>query len=189
MKDTRIYNVNIDIKNAKILDENFESQLQTFINNKMFDKYNFKLVFIDNNIISEKFNWAVNKFVEEFMKEEGPFANPSGGAKLIERFITGLCNLKNGNLKSGPDTVSIEVFHTKDRYKNKYFRVYFPKGIISEERYNNLMVLGPDWIFGEFSYDVLMDYVYPALFWFLYEEDEMNNEEYLDFKKYMFGLA
>ena len=188
-KDTKTLNVNIDIKNAKILDENFDELLKEHVNNMIMKRYDLKLNFIDNNIVSDEFNWAVNKYVSLVTKNEGSFANKNY-LSLIPRFSKGLCNIFNrNNVGNYFDKVIIEIFYMCENAIGKYFRAYLPEGIISQERYNNLMVLGPDNLAGEFSLDVEVDYIFPALFCFLYEYEEQDNDKYLDYGMFQFGLA
>ena len=188
-KDTKILNVNIDIKNAKICDENFEEQLKINVNNMIMNRYDFKLNFIDNNIVSEKFNWVVNKYISEVTKENGCFANKNY-LQLIPRFIKGLCNYINKSFYDDyAHRVIIEIFFMCENASGKYFRAYLPTGIISPARYKDLMILGPDDLAGEFSLDTEIDYILPAFFCFIYDYDEIDNERYYKYNMYQFGLA
>ena len=195
MKDVRTYNVRLDIKNKQILNENFEETLKELVNLKLKDKCDFKLNCIDSDMSSEVFNNVVNLYVEEVLKEKGSFADRVNAVANIQRFIKGLCNYmivlkqKSIGLLEYNDVQIIELFRLNDNYIGKYFRVYLPKGTILPGRYKNLMVLGPDHLKGEFSQDVELDYIFPALFWFLYEVGEYANASYLRYEYYMFGLA
>ena len=195
MKDFRTYSIKLDIKNKQILNENFEEILQELVNLKLRNKADFKLNCIDSDVSSEVFNNVVNLYVEEVLKEKGSFADRVNAVANIQRFIKGLCNymivLKQKMMSSIElqAVQTIEVFRLTDNYKGKYFRVDLPQRTITPERYQNLMVMGPDYLEGEFSRDITLDYIFPALFWFLYEVEEYNNESYLKYGNYMFGLA
>ena len=72
--------------------------------------------------------------------------------------------------------------------KKMYFCVDIPKDIISSEKREELIALGPDYISGGLSNNVIFDYILAPFYWFLYKNDLLNNEKYCDLCKYTFGL-
>ena len=68
-----------------------------------------------------------------------------------------------------------------------YFRINVKRDVISKEKYEEYMVLGPDYLVGnDLAY---LKEVLPAFYSYLYENDGFTNDKINDLSKYKIGLS
>ena len=69
------------------------------------------------------------------------------------------------------------------------FRASIPKKLIPDDRYNNLMALGPDYLSSVLSPEDIFRYVVPQFFFSLCEGDKFDDPAVSHLNSYMIGLA
>lgn len=183
MKNKKIMIVKIDWSKQKVLND---ERLDLIVSDFIARNVDFELVLIDaeNYIIDSNINVIVNKYIADCKKEKKPLAVKYNNISLF------IVNTMKHNAAAGwfikPDEkdVSFKVIAPD----GKSFCVDIPKRYISDDRYQDLMNLGPDYIEGGLSTDVIFNYVLAPFYWFLYKCDLLNAEDYNDLCNYKFGL-
>lgn len=184
MKNKKTMIVKIDLSKQKVLNENLDRIVNDFIERNI----DFELILIDvEYVIDSNINTIVNKYILDCKKENRPLVV---GYKSISLFIENLMKFNRKMtvsplVKVDEEKIPIDII-TYD--KKMYFCVDIPKDIISSEKQEELIASGQNYISGGLSNNVIFDYVLAPFYWFLYNNDLLNNEKYCDLWKYTFGL-
>ena len=184
MKNKKTMIVKLDWKNQKVLNENLNFIVSDFIKRNV----DFELVLIDaeNYVIDSNINTIVNQYIADCKKTKMPLAVDY---KLISEFIVNLMKYNKEQtasplIISDQDKTSFDIIAPN----KKSFRVDIPSNILSSIKYEDLMNLGPDYVLGGLSTDIIFNYVLSPFYWFLYRNDLLNDEKYGCLNNYQFGL-
>lgn len=188
MKNKKTYIVKIDWEKKEILDEKFELIIEGFTQTGV--DYQLQLIDI-NNVMDLRINTIVNEFIKhcKMADNKKPIVV---NIRFLKVFIVNL-------LKLFSSSQSPMVLLSQQEIENNFpvdiiapnrmsFRVNIPKQYLSG-RYDEMIAMGPDWLMGSFDDNVLIDYVMPSFYLFLFKNDLFEDEKCIDLAKYKFGLA
>lgn len=183
MKDKRTIIVKYDMKKEEVMYENLNEIVSGFIKVGA----DFELVLIDeNNIIVSSFNTIVNKYIADCKKEERPLCVYP---KLIKEFIVNLMKYNNSRrdiiaLSNDESKIPMDIIAPNQNN----FVIFLPKELINEEKYRELLGLGPDYLKGGLPLETIFEYVLAPFYLFLYKYDLFDDEKNNDLSTYMYGL-
>lgn len=178
-----IYNEKNDVV---IENDDFDNQLTRLMMNKII----INPVLIDKHgIANSKINEVVGKFLrvcqEQDLNHYCPYTKKDHFQSFAPLFRAFLNNLFHSF--SEPTDNLFDVFI--NQYSGEYFKVSIPSEHCPEDKYNNLLYLGPDGLFAKFSPQVVFDYVYPRFLLYLFDTDRLDaDSKETDLLKYNIGL-
>ncbi len=186
MKNKKTMIVKIDWDKQKVLNENLDFIVSDFIKKGI----DFELVLIDaeNYVIDSSINTIVNQYIADCKKTSTPLAvDYRAVSKFIENYM--MYNKKMATSKTfwvhpQPEEMSIQVVAPT----GKSFKVCIPRNSLSDDKIQDLTYLGADYIKGVLSTEIIFNYVLSPFYWFLYQNDLLNDEKYNDLGNYKFGF-
>lgn len=186
MKNKKTYIVKIDWEKKEILDEKFELIIEGFTQTGV--DYQLQLIDI-NNVMDLHINTIVNEFIKHCKMEDNkkPIVV---NIRLLKAFIVNLLKLFSISQSTIVSQQDVENNYPVDIIapNRMSFRVNIPKKYLSD-RYDEMIAMGADWLMGSFDDNVLIDYVLPSFYLFLFKNDLFEDEKCIDLAKYKFGLA
>ena len=183
MKNEKTYVVKISCKDAKILDENFDSIMDYLIGLNTITR----LYLIDEtNVVDLHINTIVNKYISDCKLDANTRPLAVDGKKVGQFIINLLKYIQTaGNFYTPPeDTIAFDIINSK----RQYFYVYIPNKYFSKDKYDDLFNLGPDYISAKLSGDIIFEYVLPAFYIFLFKNDLLDDPKSNNLSNYMIGL-
>lgn len=142
----------------------------------------FELLLIDAEslMIDSHINTIVNQYIADSKKANRPLVVTY---KAVKEFAENFMKYTN-SVPTGLPTDKIDIIAPNKRC----FGAELPQGILSREKVDDLMHLGPDHVPGNLPDDVLFDYVLSPFYLFLFKNDLLNNDEYGNLVNYQFGM-
>ncbi len=186
------YIVNFKNNDLKYLDSNIDFILNDIQNEKRRnDEFDFEIVSLfDGCVIDNTFSLIINTFVKDMMID-GTYYNiyyKKGQLTTITKeFIINLLDTKNRSVYyyDYDNYYQMEGFY----YKSQHYILFFlPKELMSDDKYNEYLGLGPDFMIGQLNQNVIFKYFIPYLYLDLAEENLLDNNEFKDITKYKVGL-
>lgn len=184
MKNKKTMIVKIDWNEQKVLNKNLNFIVTNFIKRGV----DFELVLLDaeNYVIDSNINAIVNQYILDCKKTKKPLAVD---CNLLSEFIENLMKYNiwqttNPLIVSNQDDVSLDIIAPNQ----KSFFVEIPSNLLTGIKLGELMTLGPDFVEGNLSNDVIFNYILSPFYWFLYTHDLLNDEKYGSLNNYQFGL-
>ena len=189
------YIIKFDTENIK----NFDSNLDlAFVDIKEMkwkhgEKFDFEIVgLFDGFVINEFFNAILNTLLKDVMKEDSMFYSVFNGEYAINNikgFIVDLFAVLNE--KQNIDDCQMDAFMwTKVFGDNRQFnfKFYLPKTIMTDEKFDNFLHMGPDYILGQLSPIEILQHVLAPLYIALAKANALNKDELKNFGSYQMGL-
>ncbi len=206
-KKKYIINFKVNEKYELELPEEFNSIIFELIrysrkrsfNSNLKQCYEYELVFVDeHNIIENRLNFLVEWYIKECLKDlrERNFAVTFNSEfyKNPELFFESLRNFINYSYKA----ILIEDCKIYSTYpedqdlfdvilSENYFKVFIPKDLVSEHKYNSFMLLGKDYLLGSFEPFIIEKYILPHYLMYAFLNDKLDDQTF-DLKKAEIGL-
>jgi hypothetical protein len=185
--------IKFDTANIKNFDSNLDLALVDIreMRWKHGNEFDFEIVgLFDGFVVNEFFNAIFNTFLKDVMKQDSMFYSAFNGeyaVNNIKGFIVDLFAALNRNI----DECQMEAFiRTKVFGGNKQFnfKFYLPKTIMTDEKFDNFLHMGPDYILGQLAPIQIMQYVLPPLYIALAEANALDKDELKNFGSYQMGL-
>ena len=175
-------------------DPNLEKALKDIKEKKFSYEENFdfeiKLIF-DEYVIDESINSILNTFLHDIMNEDSFFNSIYNSATFVDYIKEFIINVVKGGKMCLEDGCEMQAF-VWTKYWGKFQQFYFdfelPKTIITKEKYENFMGLGPDYIMGNLTPSQMFQYLVAPLYVELARADVLSVDEFKDIGKYQMGL-
>ena len=177
--------------------DNFDPNLDIALRDMQIGKqtygpyYDFEITgLFDGFVVNYAFDAILNTFLHDVTNEKSVFAyvfKSDCFADYVKGFIKGLYRQPDYS----DETVLMDAFirtKVEDRWNEFSVTVSLPRTIISEEKEESILALGPDHISNHFSADQLFEYFLPNLYRTLERADALDNEELRMITKYKIGL-
>lgn len=179
--------------------ENFDANFDLAINDikhmkqRHGDKFDFEIVgLFDGFIINEFFNGIFNTFLKDVLKKDSIFhsiVTRGDMANNVKAFIVNLF----ASLNSGYDNdycrmdafIWTKAFGDRRRFG---FDFYLPKTIMTEEKFDNFLNMGPDYMLGQLTPIEIFQHVLAPLYVELAKADALDKDELKNFGAYQMGL-
>jgi len=186
MTNTVTYYLRYDLdenRNVIIQNESFDYMITDIMNKSC----GLKLTLIDRfGIVNSKTDDIVNEFVHDCKERDENRYCPYLYDDDYEMFPIVLKNFISGLLKvlKTPYEGDFDVFNSKT-----VFRVDIPSEYVSDEKREEFLGLGPDYLIAQFSQNVIVENVLPAFYLNLFNRGKLS-EKSLDtnLRKYKIGL-
>ena len=187
MENKIIYNIKVDTNKNLILDDNYNNVINKLINDKINNNIDFKVnINNQNGIVDDELNVVVNCCINELFKKDNIFINNHNYSKMIEKFILNSIDIirknKDRDFVFDEEYIIFEVFRGFH-----YFRINPKRSVITEAKYNDFIVLGPEPL--KQSQFRTLNELLPAFYAFLYENNLFDDIALNDLSKYYIGLA
>lgn len=180
--------------------ENFDTNFDLAINDikhmkqRHGDKFDFEIVgLFDRFIINEFFNGIFNTFLKDVLKKESIFhsiVTRGDMANNVKEFIVNLFASLNGGYDN--DYCQMDAFMWTKAFGDRRqfdFKFYLPKTIMTEEKFDNFLNMGPDYILGQLTTIEIFQHVLAPLYVALAETDALDEDELKKFGSYQMGLS
>ena len=187
------YIIQFETANIRNFDPNFELALNQIKQLKMRhqDQFDFEIVGLFDGFVENcRFNAILNTFLKDIISEDNLFHY------IYENdFVWGvqefLANYWDYLQQKGNDGCAMDAFiWTKHWGKVAQFgsKFYLPNSIMTEEKCENFMMLGPDYIIAHLTPAQIFQYVVPSLYEEMAEADVLHVEEFKNLNNYRMGL-
>ena len=191
----RIYWLKVNSKNFEETDSNIDIMFQDIKWGLSEHKGEFEFqikILLNGFIETNKFEEAINLFISDLVSEgtsiHGAYPWEQYG-DCLRRFIKNyyLVPFKGPEAK---DEYTMEAVFDHNQYSWSV-RFPLPKLLLKEEKYEELMGLGPDSLLNVLTPASAIEYFLPALYYRLDQKDldRLDDAEYRNLWKYQLGLA
>lgn len=182
---------------AKI--ENFDANFDLAINDiqhmqwKHGAEFDFEIVgLFDGFIVNEFFNGIFNAFLKDVLKKDSIFHSivvKGDMANNVKTFIVNLFASLNGGYDK--DDCQMDAFMWTKAFGDRRqfdFKFYLPKTIMTEEKFDNFLQMGPDYILGQLTPIEIFQHVLAPLYIELAKADALDKDELKNLGAYQMGL-
>lgn len=182
------YIINFKANDLNYIDPNLDCILDDIQREtRRNESFEFEIIALfDECIITKKITNIVDTFIKDMMTKDYFFYYKNNKINnYVKEFILNLNSAKSHNLYYDDNYYQMEGFYLFSRH---HILFYIPKKFISENKYNEYLGLGPDYMLAAFTPDIIFKYFIPYLYLDLYESNLLNDKEHKDLAKYQVGL-
>ena len=182
------YIINFKKNDLKYLDPNLDFILDDIQRgNRINESFIFEIIALfDGCIIDKNISNILTTFVNDMMSEDYFFYEKENTInESVKEFILNLSNAIGCDLYHNDNYYQMEGFYQFSRH---HVLFYIPKELISDNKYNEYLGLGPDYMIGSFHPNVIFKYFIPYLYLDLAEINLLDDKELKDLSNYKVGL-
>lgn len=186
------YTILAETANIENFDPNLNSALDNIKSHKarQGDSFDFELNFVFDGFVENFwFNDIINTFLHDILDNDFLFHyvyKSEAFCAYVKIFIKNLFNTTKAN-----EYANDENYYVLDAFietKRFGFMFFMPSTIMSKDKMQDLLMLGPDYLLGNFFNDQLFEHFLPYLYVELSERDLLQSKEFKNLFDYKMGL-